>query len=348
MCTNIYYAPLEGITGYIYRNAFHDIIECKKSGAPKKIEKYFAPFISPSANQPLSRKEIRDILPENNGGIPLVPQLLGNSAESIITGMEAARTLGYSEVNINLGCPSGTVVAKKKGAGLLSYPDELDELLYRVYDRAEAGGMRVSVKTRTGRENAEEFYALLDIYNKYHMQELIIHPRLQKDFYKNTPNMEMFDYAVKHSKNRLCYNGDIISVQDYDRILKEYAGMKLCGGDGENALSSVMIGRGFLRNPMLIYELMVYQKNATADTDATRDGAADVTKKALLSEFHDRLLDDYIEEMSGERPVLFKMKELWAYMGDMCAGQEKLLKKLRKTERIAQYKSIVQELMKSL
>lgn len=306
--TKIYFAPLEGITGRIYRNAFNHIFH-------SKIDKYFSPFIAPGINQVLSVKEMRDIIPENNKGIKLIPQLLGCRADDILLAMQAIKELGYNEVNINLGCPSGTVVAKKKGSGLLAFTDELDEFLYRIYEKAD---IKVSVKTRIGKDEPDEFYEILDIYNKYHMEELIIHPRIQKDFYKNTPNMEMFDYAVNHSTNVVCYNGDITSAGDYNKLTDCYP-----------SVDRVMIGRGLLRNPMLTEEITGGKK----------------IDRVKLKEFHQRLLEDYTEEMSGERPVLFKMKELWAYMGDIFPGSEKQLKKIRKTESLVSYKSMASDLL---
>lgn len=330
---NIYFAPLEGITGYIYRNAYRDIIY--KDKGKEIISKYFSPFISPGVNQHLSRKELRDILPENNRGIYLVPQLLGSRAEDILLGIEDIKALGYTEVNINLGCPSGTVVAKKKGAGLLAYTDDLDEFLYKIYEKAD---IRVSVKTRLGKSSPEEFYEILDIYNKYPMEELIIHPRIQTDFYKNKPNMEMFDYAVRHSRNKLCYNGDITSPEEYCHIAKGYCNEKI------KNVEAVMIGRGFLRNPMLSHKISACKTGYINAVNDISLGQEDIDR---LKKFHDRLLSDYIEEMSGQRPVLFKMKELWAYMGDLFVGSEKLLKKLRKTESLEVYKSIAGQIIES-
>ncbi len=314
----IYFAPLEGITGFIFRNAYNDIFK-------SKIDKYFSPFIAPGINQVLSRKEMRDILPENNCGIKLVPQLLGCRATEMLMAIEQIKDLGYDEININLGCPSGTVVAKKKGSGFLAYPDELDEFLYEIYSKAD---IRLSIKTRIGKESPDEFYRLLDIYNKYQMSELIIHPRIQRDFYKNTPNMEIFDYAVKNSKNPLCYNGNIICKTDYEDICMKYKG---------EPVESVMIGRGLLRNYMLVDEIS--------------EGKSIDRKKII--EFHNRIMADYVEEMSGERPVLFKMKELWTYMGDLFEGCDKQLKSLRKANRLSEYevyaKGILQnEMIKKL
>ena len=353
---NIYFAPLEGITGYIYRNAYMDIILRDKG--EKLISKFFSPFISPGVNQHLSGKELRDILPENNMGINIIPQLLGCRAEDILLGIEDIKALGYTEVNLNLGCPSGTVVSKKKGAGLLAYTDDLDEFLYKIYEKAD---IKVSVKTRIGKSNPEEFYRILDIYNKYPMEELIIHPRLQTDFYKNKPDMEMFGYAVTYSKNRLCYNGDITSVKEYSHIIEKYGDMYDCTYTEENKsfVAAVMIGRGFLKNPLLVYEISAYN-NMRAEKGINGEASYFPTEKNFslqkniiagsedmdrIKRFHDRLLADYTEEMSGERPVLFKMKELWAYMGDMFPGSEKLLKKLKKSESLTGYRSIAEEII---
>ncbi len=298
----IYFAPLEGITGFIFRNAYNDIFK-------SKIDKYFSPFIAPGINQVLSRKEMRDILPENNCGINLIPQLLGCRPTEMLMAIEQIKDLGYEEVNINLGCPSGTVVAKKKGSGFLAYPEELDEFLYEIYDKAD---IKVSIKTRIGKDSPEEFYKILDIYNKYQMSELIIHPRIQKDFYKNVPNMEMFDYAVNNSKNTICYNGNILTKEDYEDIKNKYEAVNV---------DSIMIGRGLLRNYMLVDEI--------------RDEIQ--IDRSKLIEFHNRIQAAYVEEMSGERPVLFKMKELWTYMGDLFDDCDKELKKLRKSNKLSEY-----------
>ena len=311
----IYFAPLEGITGFIFRNAYNDIFK-------SKIDKYFSPFIAPGINQVLSRKEMRDILPENNCGINLIPQLLGCRPTEMLMAIEQIKDLGYNEININLGCPSGTVVAKKKGSGFLAYPDELDEFLYEIYDKSHKYDVNISVKTRIGKDSPEEFYKILEIYNKYNMSELIIHPRIQKDFYKNTPNMEIFDYAVKNSKNILCYNGNVVFKKDYESIKEKY---------NENIVDAVMIGRGLLRNYMLVDEIV--------------DGRS-VDRNKLI-EFHNRIKFDYVEEMSGERPVLFKMKELWTYMGDLFGDCDKELKKLRKSTKLTEYEIYANHILKN-
>lgn len=172
----------------------------------------------PAKGRPLRNRELRDVLPENNQGINVVPQLLTNSGEGFVKAAKFLKKLGYGEVNINLGCPSKTVVTKYKGSGLLYDTERLDNFLYEVF---AAGVMDVSIKTRIGRDSSAEFEDIIDIYKKYPVSELIIHPRVQTDFYKNTPNMEVFaeGVAAYGRTDTVCYNGDINSVADYERFI---------------------------------------------------------------------------------------------------------------------------------
>lgn len=306
----IYFAPLEGITGYIFRNAFHQAFEAET----KKIDKYFSPFISPGVNQPLTPKELRDIHPDNNRGITLIPQILANNADDFLLATKYIAELGYNEVNLNLGCPSGTVVAKRKGSGLLGEPEMLERMLDKIYATTD---MKVSVKTRIGKDSPDEFPELMEIFNKFPIEELIIHPRIRSDFYKNTPNMEMFRLAYNNSNTTLSYNGDVVTKADFARIEQEY-----------QSLEAIMIGRGFLQNPMLADDILEGKK-------------PDIGR---IKVFHDLVMNGYIEIMSGEKPVLFKMKELWCYLIKLFDESDKYAKKIRKCERLDVYKSVADEL----
>lgn len=301
-----YFAPLEGITGYIFRNAHHNFFT--------GMDKYYAPFMSPAQNCVMNPKERRDILPEHNRGIPLVPQILANNADYFTQAEKELRLYGYEEVNLNLGCPSRTVVTKKKGAGFLACPDELDMFLEQIFSHAQGD---ISIKTRIGMESEEEFYDLLAIYNKYPVKELIIHPRTQNDYYKNGLHLNMIAYAAGHSKNPLCYNGDLCSVADYERIAGKFP-----------SLSGVMMGRGLLTNPALVMEI---RGNTPADKDTLR-------------RFHDKLYQDYAQVFSGEKNVLFKMKELWLYMAGSFDCGESYIKKIKKVQRKKDYENIVNAL----
>ncbi|MEQ8199412.1 MAG: tRNA-dihydrouridine synthase family protein, partial [Clostridiaceae bacterium] len=194
-----YLAPMEGITGYIYRNSYEKFF-CN-------IDKYFTPFIVPNRSRSLKTKELRDILPENNKDINnIVPQILTNDSEGFIATAKKLQQLGYKEINLNLGCPSGTVVSKNRGSGFLAQREELDVFLDEIF---KMDHMKISIKTRIGKDSPEEFYELIKIYNKYPLEELIIHPRTRNDFYGNKPNLEVFKDALSLSTNPVCYNGDI-------------------------------------------------------------------------------------------------------------------------------------------
>ena len=228
-----YLAPLEGITTHIYRRAYHACFH--------PMNKYFTPFLVPHTKRGFNTRELNDILPENNEGMRLVPQILTNDAKGFLQTVEKLEDYGYEEVNLNLGCPSKTVVSKNRGSGFLAMPDELDRFLDEIYSGTQ---VRISIKTRIGKHSPDEFGRLLEIYNQYPVEELIIHPRLQQDFYKNTPNLEVFAEAVRESRNPLCYNGDIFSVTDRDRIKERFPEVK-----------TYMMGRGILVNPGLAGEL---------------------------------------------------------------------------------------------
>ena len=301
-----YYAPMEGITRYLHRNVYHSLFD--------NIDKYFTPFIVPNQNRKLSNKERRDLLPENNQGIYLVPQILTNSAEDYLAYEEILKSFGYDEININLGCPSKTVVSKDRGSGFLAKPEQLDHFLEEIFTYRTC---RISVKTRIGKETEDEFPRLLEIYNKYPLEELIIHPRTQRDLYKNTPRMDVYAYAARNSVNPLCYNGDIFGPAAYRELVEQFP-------DTE----AVMIGRGLLINPALIGLL---KEGRMAD-------------KEVIRAYHDRMYDVYRQNMSGDRVILFKMKELWVYLNQLFTNSEKYAKRIRKSQKLCAYESAVNDL----
>lgn len=301
-----YLAPLEGITGHLYRSAYHRYFE--------PLDKYFTPFIKPNQKGHFSTREKQDLLPENNRGMTVVPQLLTNCAEDFIITAQQLAQMGYQEINLNLGCPSKTVINKARGAGFLAWPDRLREFLDEIFDKTTIG---ISLKTRIGKESADEFPGLLDLFNQYPLTELIVHPRLQRDFYRGQPNHEAFALAAAKSRSRLCYNGDVCSAADNQLIVDRYP-----------AVPAIMIGRGILRNPGLIGQI--------------KDGQG--LDREILRSFHDDLYQAYQQELSGDRNILFKMKELWLYLGTLFADADKCLKKIRKAEKLWAYEEAVDKI----
>ena len=304
---NYYFAPLEGITGFIYRNTYE-----KHFGG---ISKYFSPFITTNQHFTIQNREKKDVLPENNKGIYLVPQIMTNNAEQFFDMANKMADLGYKEINLNLGCPSKTVVTKKKGSGFLACPEELNWFLSEIFYHCR--DMEISIKTRIGIEDTEEFVRLLQIYNKYPLKELIIHPRLQRDYYKNHPHMESFQYALEKSNAPVCYNGDLFTVEDIENFRKEYP-----------AVENVMLGRGILKAPTLRKEL--------------EGEPRDLNK---WHEFLMELCDEYAKELSGDINVLYKMKEHWYYLFQSLQGNEKAVKAMRKVKHLDEYRLLVKSIL---
>ncbi len=302
---HFYFAPLEGISGFVVRNAFAHHFPY--------IDRYFTPFI-PAAKR-FNKKILRDLDPANNQGITLVPQLIGNRADEIVEMAGKLKELGFSRGNINLGCPSGTVVSKKRGAGLLAYPEELDQFLAEIMERCP---LAVSVKTRIGMESEEEWETLCGIFAKYPFEEVIIHPRVREDFYRNSPRLSAFARAVEQIQTPLCYNGDIATVEDYHRITELFP-----------TVDRIMIGRGLLANPGLVGEILGKPKASNSQITA----------------WHEEILEGCLALFPGERDVVFHMKEIWFYLIRFFPEKEKFYKQIKKCQSLAEYRLIVQQII---
>ena len=305
---NIYLAPMEGVTTHLYRRAF--------AGYYKGVDKFFTPFLSPNQNKSFQMKELEEIDNEKNQGMYTVPQMLCNNGEHFVWACREVAAKGYTEVNFNLGCPSNTVVTKKKGSGLLFYPDELDAFLEYVFNETGKLGIRVSVKSRLGKHAPEEFERIMEIYNKYPISELIIHPRIQKDFYKGEIRKEWLDYAYEHSKNPLCINGDIYTTENVNEREKDYPDAK-----------ALMLGRGLIARPYLF-----------TDGDRLKD-------KERFRSFNEELLEAYCKRISGDFSILCKLKELWYYMLPALNVGEEFEKRMRKVGRVVEYRSLMYEII---
>lgn len=313
-----YLAPMEGITGYIYRRAQHERFP--------SFDKYFSPFLVPRPKKTFNSREVREILPENNKGMNLVPQILTNRAEDFIRAAEKLLEYGYHEVNLNLGCPSGTVVSKGKGAGFLGRPRLLEAFLDEIFAAFPVSGnperrMEISIKTRLGMEDPEEFLPLMDLYRRYPLKELIVHPRVREDYYENRPDWDAFEQALSAAAFPVVYNGDLFTVEDMDRFQERFP-----------QVDTVMLGRGAVADPSLIRQL--------------KGGKALSGRE--LGDFLERLAADYAETLSGERDVLFRLKELWFYLGRLFPGGGAELKKIRKAQSLPEYRASVRSLLKSL
>lgn len=296
------FAPMEGVTGYVYRN-----LHRSHFGG---VDRYYMPFISANQSRVFSKKEWQDLCPEHNPYHDLVPQILGKDAEGFIWAAKELRALGYEEINLNLGCPSGTVTAKGKGSGFLAHPKELDAFLDQIYSALDGP---ISVKTRLGMNDPSEFPALLEIYSRYPISELTIHPRVRKDFYKHPARIEEFAAALECYQNPICYNGDIMSRADCEQLEKRFPQVR-----------ALMIGRGLVANPALF--------------------APEKQTKECLSAFHEALFEGYSEMFGNTRNAMMRMKEVWFYHIHLFDDHEKLAKRLRRTTDVNEYRAVVAEI----
>lgn len=293
---NLYFAPLEGITTHIYRNTHAQMFG--------GCDSYFSPFITPSDNERISIKSLRDIIPDVNQDINLTVQVLTNRSDSFLKFEEKIKDLGYTSVNINLGCPSGTVVKKNRGSGFLRDTDALDNFLCQVFSDSK---LEISLKTRSGFSSGAELENLMPIYNKYPLTSLIIHPRSRADFYNGEPDIEVFAKAYKASENKVCYNGNIFSVKDYQRIAQDFP-------DAEG----VMLGRGAVANPAIFREIRGGEKLKTAE----------------LIDFTKVLAERYLPILGSEIYTLHKLKEIWMYIMWNFPNEKKALKAVKKSSHL--------------
>ncbi|MBR5535651.1 MAG: tRNA-dihydrouridine synthase family protein [Clostridia bacterium] len=302
----ILFAPLEGITNFVYRNTHNEMFG--------HCDEYYSPFITPSEDDKVNRKGLNDIIPENNPNITIKPQVLTNSAEAFLKFTEKIQNVGYDEVNLNFGCPSQTVVKKGKGSGFLKEPDRVDSFLEDVF---EIRPMKISVKTRTGFLDGGEMENLTEIYNKYPIELLIIHPRTRSDFYNGMPDLEVFKKAFYNSKNPVCYNGNVDTAEDYKRIKNMFP-----------SLDCMMLGRGLIRNPALAREIRGGQRIRTEEIIA----------------FSKRLADNYQETLRSETFTLNKLKEVWMYMIQNYPEEKKIFKTIRKAGKLVEFMGAIEAL----
>lgn len=303
------FAPMEGISTYIYRG-----LHARFFGG---AEEYFAPFIAPDGNGSFKSSALRDILPENNRNIYLIPQLLVNRPGPFIHVARELSAMGYTEVNLNIGCPSATVVSKHKGSGMLLDLKSLDNCLNEIFSLAPLG---VSIKTRMGTESTEEFSAIMEIYRKYPLKRLIVHARARSGMYKSPVDIPGFLSALRDCPWPVWYNGDIFSPDSLNPL-----------ENGTQSIAGLMLGRGAVADPALPRVLK--------------------GRKALeaqeLKAFHDTLLDAYLAAGYDGRAAMSRLKELWFYMLYKFPDSRRESKQLLKSQTLPDYVSAVSALFDS-
>ena len=313
-------APMEDLTGYVFRNTLSKHFGC--------VDKYFTPFISPD-NRIMKTRSKRELIPSNNEGLNVVPQLLTNDPDLFYEGARLIAEFGYKEVNINFGCPSNTVTTKYKGSGILRSPDTMNRFLDGIFNGTGSvlksfPDHKISVKTRVGYNDTSDFDKVLGILSEYTFSEIIVHPRLKKDLYGGSPRMDMFDKACEKLSGNIVYNGDVNTVRDFASLTERFENIS---SNSNCRISAIMIGRGAIKNPGIFRQI--------------RTGQA-----MTVNELYDFLLDLYenYKEDFGDTNAIAKMKEVWTYtcgLIDNDKERSRILKIIIKLKSEAEYKDAI-------
>ncbi len=302
-------APIRGVTDCHFRRLFNLYFP--------GFDSALAPFINPQRSSHYQPKQLKDLLPEANTHFPVVPQLLHTDADDFLFLASRLHDLGYKEINWNLGCPAPMVTKKKRGSGLLPYPDEILRFLDKVIPKLT---VRLSIKTRLGLESPKELLTLLPKLNKYPLSEIIIHGRLGKQAYKGSTDRTGFAQCAEKTNHTIVYNGDITSLNEFNKLQNRFP-----------QINRWMIGRGVLQNPFLAGEI-----------------AGEKTTESFqqLQFFHNDLYSCYRELLSGQAHLLGRMKQLWFYLSAMFPPQKKTWKKIKKCNTEQHYQGIIDALFK--
>jgi len=306
----IYLAPLQGFTDFVYRSCFAKIFS--------DVDAYFIPYVSVK-NKVILKKHMKEILPENNLHSRVIPQVLVKDANEIIFLAEMLKNLGYKEINLNLGCPYPMVTNQGQGAGILPKPDLLAKILHGFFENAD---LKLSVKLRAGLNSVDELKSIIPVLNRFPLTEIILHPRIAKQLYSGKVFNDAFHYAKLHLKHLLVYNGDIFSFDDYNIRKKIFP-----------KTNKWMLGRGILMNPFLPAEI----NNIVISNEE---------KAMKLYEFHQMLFNKYAEVMDNEGNVLNKMKQFWHYIKYNFPDREKYFRRIKKVKSIPNYQMVVEQIFK--
>ena len=298
----LHVAPMEGLTGRVWRR-----VHARHFGG---ADSYWIPFVTPTRETRFTPRQMLELEPAVNIGFRAVPQLLTRRVEDFVWAAKALADLGYDEVNLNLGCPAGTVVAKGKGSGFLREPEALDDFLNAIFSAGIP--IPISVKTRVGFANEDEFDRLVTIYNRYPMKSLTVHPRLKSDLYKGSVRLDTLDRLYPAMKMPIIYNGDIVTREDAEKIALRYP-----------KLDSLMIGRALIADPALMRKIK---------------GGRPATREELRA-FTEDLYESFVIAFENRKNSMMRMKEYWFYQLNLFEGSEKKGKAIFKSKTFEDFKA---------
>ena len=308
--------PFQGITDAPFRNVFK-----KHFGG---IDKFYTPFFTGIQKDHAKNMQVEEIDPRCNDVETLTPQILSTDAEEMLRFASQCKALGYKEINLNMGCPFPRVANKKRGCGLLPYPEKIDALLGRVFEEID---LKFSVKCRLGYFSPDEIVPVIEVFNQYPLSELIIHPRIGKQLYKGDADVQRFVALIPAIKVPLVYNGDIVSVESFEKICEEV-----------KPVNEFMLGRGLLANPFLAEEI----KHSISGTLSEGASSINSNKHERLHSYVIDLYEDRLRHAGGSPKVLGRMKELWSYLMHSFDEPQDIWRKIKKINALKEYEEAVE------
>ena len=294
----IYLAPIQGFTDYIFRDAYSEVFE--------DIDKYFIPYITVNHSNILHKHE-REILPENNRQEKVVPQILAKDEAEFEFLLSILESYGYSEVNLNMGCPYPMVTNRGRGAALLEKPDVVRKMLELAFSNFN---LKVSVKLRAGMTEPDQIQQIIPVLNEFPLSEVILHPRIAKQLYKGAVCDLAFKVTAELLEHQLVYNGDVFTVEDFRQRSVQFSG-----------ISDWMLGRGVLMNLFLPAEI----KGSHFSEDE---------KRFRLLQFHNAILDSHLQQADNPGNALNKLKQFWIYFSYHFKDKAKIFKKIKKIKKV--------------
>jgi tRNA-dihydrouridine synthase len=301
-------APLQGYTEFPFRNALANIIG--------GLDRFYTPYLRFENDGTVRSKHIKDILPENNKNIKVIPQILVNTSTDFLKMARIIEDFGYTHVNWNLGCPYPMVAKRQLGSRLLPMPERVNKILSEVIPHTH---LNISIKLRSGYEMDTDINKLIEVFNQYQLDEIIYHPRVGKQLYRGGADSEKFAEISAISKHNLAYNGDIDTRVKYIGIQNKFP-----------LVNHIMIGRGLIANPFLALEI------------CEEKPVEESTKRKLFEEFHQTLFNHFSTELSGDSHLLNKFIHFWEYFSHLFVDNKRVIKTIKKSKTIVDFKTNAQ------
>ena len=309
----IYQAPLQGFTDFTFRKTLNEVFG--------GVTKHFIPYLSYGKGREIKRSQLKEIFPENNVGIPAVPQVLFSDSQELFELIHILLDNGYQEINLNLGCPYPMATNRGRGAAWLEKPQALDEILGQVYEKGFPS--KFSVKLRAGMTDTDHIASIFEVLNRYPLEEVIYHTRTASQMYDGKANPDLFAQALQIVKHPMVYNGDIFSLEDLHGLKKLLPEQH-----------SWMTGRGLLMDPSLASRL-------------TGSVIEESILKKKRKEFHDQIFQHYSERLQGSGHLLAKMNQFWIYFSQSFENPHKAMKMVKKAGSLIKYNAAVAEILRS-